>query len=492
MRKKSKNKVLLIIFLFSLILLLCLIFALDLNNKIIFKDKENSKTEEYYLPTVSTKQVAVSYGEEVTPELFIHSVESIYNVTYRFEKAPDLQKYGIQDVVVLVTDEIGNSAAVKAKLNIINLIDELELNMGSPLPSAADFLAEEGGNISFVTDISEIDTSIPGKYSVLFKVDGTYAQAILSVDDYEAPIVTTQVVEQWLNHPVPVEAFVRSADDLSTPVEFAYKKEPDWSMPGGQQVVILATDTKGNVEECVTTLVLLEDTTAPIVSAGNIDVILGDVLSYRNAVEYFDNASPTEELILTVDNSKVNLNEVGTYGVIYTVTDFAGNSTSVEIKVNVLEEPPIWNDDELLKNKAQQILNNILSEEMSERDKAEAIFNWVHKNIRFINFSEKDNYARGAYEGLFLQEGDCFVYAATSKYLLNLANIRNLDIKKSSINPAHYWNLVFVEDGWYHFDASPNREGVRIFLYTDSKLEAFSTSRENSHAYDKNLYPEIK
>ena len=129
---------------------------------------------------------------------------------------------------------------------------------------------------------------------------------------------------------------------------------------------------------------------------------------------------------------------------------------------------------------------------MSDYEKAEAIFQWVNTNIRFINFSEKDNFMRGAYEGLFLQKGDCFVYAATSKFLLTLANIPNIDVRKITDNPSHYWNLVYIEDGWYHFDATPTREGRKVFLYTEEQLEEFSSSRGNTHVYDKSLYPEIK
>ena len=188
----------------------------------------------------------------------------------------------------------------------------------------------------------------------------------------------------------------------------------------------------------------------------------------------------------------MNLSQIGLYDVSYTVTDFAGNSTSVVAKVNVVEEEPLWNKEELLTEKGYSVLNSILREDMSDFQKADAIYSWVQKNIRFINFSEKDNYARGAYEGLYLQKGDCFVYAATSKYLLTLAGVKNVDIKKSSTNPSHYWNLVYIEDGWYHFDACPNKAGVKIFLFNDAELEKFSVSQGNSHIYDKSLYPEIK
>lgn len=491
MPKKRKPVFLFIVLFMSMAFFFLL--AAGLNNQEDKKEKEEASAKgEYYLPTVSTRQVAVSFGEEVTPEMFIQSVESIYEVSFSFQKAPDLKKYGMQEVIVLVTDVVGNSAAVKARLNIINLKEELKLNLGASLPEAEDFLIEKGSTISFVTDIAQIDTSVPGNYSVFLMVDGEDAQSILSVDDYEAPQVTTKTAEAWVNHSLTVDKFIISAEDNSTEVELSFQTEPDWSIPGEQTVYIAASDKKGNSAQYCASLILKHDTVPPVVSAGNLDVIVGDVVSYRSAVSCYDNASPEEELLLDIDNSKVNLNEAGSYEVTYTVTDFAGNSTSVVALINVVEEPPLWNDGALLTERAQKIINSILTESMTDYEKAEAVFNWVHTNIRFISFSEKDNYARGAYEGLFLQEGDCFVYAATSKFLLDLVGIKNIDIKKSSTNPVHYWNLVYMEDGWYHFDACPNKEGVRIFLYTDVQLKAFSASRGNSHVYDSSLYPEIK
>lgn len=493
MRKKSKNVVLFVVLVLSILTLLGLLFVLGKKPDSPADNTQTAeeKKEEYYCPTVTTKRVVAAYGTEILPEMFIESVESIYDVSYSYEKKPDLETYGVQEVIVLVTDAIGNSSAVKAKLNILNLKDRVELNLGEEVPAAETFLVKAGSTISYVTNISTIDTQVAKEYTVYFLVDGDYVSTVLSVNDYAAPEVVTRDVETWLNRPVEITEFIVSAND-ATVVEYTYETEPDWSIPGEQQLTILATDENSNQTVCNVVLTLQTDTKAPVVSASNLDVIVGGNVSYRNAVSYYDNASSVEEMSLTIDNSNVNLDQVGTYEVEYTVTDFAGNSTSVVALVNVLEEVPVWNDEELLLERATEILGEILAEGMSDYEKAEAIFNWVNSNIRFINFSEKDNFARGAYEGMVLQQGDCFVYAATSKYLLTLAQIQNIDIKKSSTDPAHYWNLVYIEDGWYHFDACPTREGKKLFLYTDTELEAFSASRGNSHVYDKSLYPEIK
>lgn len=494
MRKKKRYKGLLAILVFSSIVLICLVFVLHSNKEENIDSLENSESSvqgDYYLPSVTTKPVVVLYGTTVLPEMFISSVESIYEVSFSYEKEPNLNKYGLQEVIVLVTDEIGNSVAVKERLNILNLKDKLELNLGEALPVVEDFLVKEGSNISYITDISNIDTSVSKEYTIDFFVDGERVQSILSIGDYKAPEVKIKNVQAWLNQPIEIEEFIVSIEDIST-VKYQYETEPNWSILGEQQVKIIVSDENDNVTVCDVMLTISEDTKAPTVSVSDLDVTVGNVVSYRKAISYYDNASSMEEMKVDIDSSNVNLDEVGVYDVTYTVTDFAGNVTTVVSKVNVMEEIPLWNDEETLQKKALEVLEEIVEDEMSDYEKAEAIFQWVNTKIRFINFSEKDNFMRGAYEGLFLQKGDCFVYAATSKYLLTLAQIPNIDIKKITTNPSHYWNLVYIEDGWYHFDATPTREGKKIFLYTEKELEEFSNSREDTYVYDKNLYPEVK
>ena len=129
---------------------------------------------------------------------------------------------------------------------------------------------------------------------------------------------------------------------------------------------------------------------------------------------------------------------------------------------------------------------------MTDREKAKAIYAWIKNNIGYISHSEKGNYTRGAYEGLFKYQGDCFVYAATAKELLTLAGIQNIDIVKATKNPSHYWNLVYIEDGWYHFDSTPRKDKSEFFLLTDAELEAYSSTHKNTHIFDRSLYPEIQ
>ena len=175
---------------------------------------------------------------------------------------------------------------------------------------------------------------------------------------------------------------------------------------------------------------------------------------------------------------------------------FGGNITinggTVVGKINVLNEEPKWADEDAIHEKAKSILDSILEEGMTDREKAKAIYRWIKWNVGYNGHSEKGNYMRGAYEGLFKYTGDCFVYAATAKELLTMAKIPNIDIVKSRTNPSHYWNLVYIDDGWYHFDSTPRKDKSEFFLLTDAELEAYSTANGDTHIFDRSLYPEIQ
>ena len=68
------------------------------------------------------------------------------------------------------------------------------------------------------------------------------------------------------------------------------------------------------------------------------------------------------------------------------------------------------------------------------------------------------------------RQGDCYVFACTAKVLLTRAGITNMDIEKIPAKTRHYWNLVDIGDGWYHFDTTPRKDGTIFFMWDDAKL----------------------
>lgn len=445
-------------------------------------------------PKAEGVNVFCKYGSRLTLDDFVGTVTDETKVTYAFEKEPDYEKAGEQEVVLVYTDEGGNRTKVSSTLYISNLVSELVIEAGSVVPEPGDFLEDIAGfentEIYYVTNVGDLDTCALGSTTIRVLVDGREADVTLTVQDTIAPAFTVKHVEGWTKKALQPEAFVQNCTD-ETKVTFAFGTEPDWTKKGSGSVEIIATDEAGNTSSQIASYKLQEDTVAPEVSLSTIDIIIGETVSYKKAVGYSDNADSKDELKLEIDNSKVDPNTVGTYPVTYTVTDTAGNSTTKTGQVNVLAEKPVYYDEDVVNAKADEVLAEIITENMTPLEKTRAIYNWVHGKIGYISHSEKGDWVRGAYEGLVKRQGDCFVYASTAKVLLTRAGIENMDIVKSQVNPSHYWNLVNLGDGWYHFDATPRKDKTVFFMWTDAQLKEYSESHKNTHIYDASLYPEI-
>ncbi|MBP3593344.1 MAG: transglutaminase domain-containing protein [Lachnospiraceae bacterium] len=449
-------------------------------------------------PEVIVKDVFVFAEDynfsEILPEQFISEVKDESSYQIHALTKPEEVKNGYNTVRISVTDAAGNSTESEATLTIINLKKSLVVELGSEFPEAVQFLYGTGSEVSFITDVSTVNIMTENILQIQLLVDGIEGTSTVYIKDTTPPKLVLSKAETWLNKPIEPKNFVdfNESSDNSDAFEIAYAAEPDWSIEGEQPVNIIATDASGNSTTKETVLLVKKDNKAPVVSVTDIDVKVGGTVSYKKAVSYYDDIDSKEEMKLSIERSGVNLKEVGTYDVTYTVTDCSGNSTSVTGKINVLNESPKWEDVDAIHEKAQGILDSILKDGMTDREKAKAIYAWIKNNIGYISHSEKGNYTRGAYEGLFKYQGDCFVYAATAKELLTLAGIQNIDIVKATKNPSHYWNLVYIEDGWYHFDSTPRKDKSEFFLLTDAELEAYSSTHKNTHIFDRSLYPEIQ
>lgn len=231
------------------------------------------------------------------------------------------------------------------------------------------------------------------------------------------------------------------------------------------------------------------DTQAPEVSAKDIEIETGGSISYRNAITYSDNIDSQEDLILSVDNTQVDTAKAGVYTVPFTVTDKAGNVANGSLTVTV--KNPVTPQEQEVYDRADEVLAGILTDDMDMTQQARAIYDWIRSNVHYTNHSEKDSWVQGASEGLVNGQGDCFVFASTAKVLLTRAEIPNIDVVKATTNPSHFWNLIDVGDGWYHYDTTPRKDGSEFFMWTDAEIEAYSKEHDNCHNFDRSLYPEI-
>lgn len=237
------------------------------------------------------------------------------------------------------------------------------------------------------------------------------------------------------------------------------------------------------------------DTTPPLVSGNDFEITQGESVSYKKQISISDDYddSPTIE----IDNSAVDIDKPGTYPVIYTVTDSAGNSTELTLNLTVKEfVPDKAATEEYVLYMARGILSEITDDSMSKLQVAYSIYRWSKYNIAYINTSNKSDWVIGAYDAFNKRQGDCFSYFAASKALLTAAGIDNFDLirpRTYSNGSSHYWSLVNVGDGWYHFDSTPFvHNGANFFMLTDQEIRAWDSRYYwGEHTYTNKDVPEL-
>lgn len=450
-------------------------------------------------------------------------------------------RYGAMAILVILI--------VFLVLQIFPVISVAQVEAGTVV-DPSDFLRFGFMGGSFPKGHSEYDTNTPGTYNITVHSGIFDHKCKLTVVDTQAPKVEVKDVSIGMGEPVKPEDFIESIEDGSaTTVSFA--QDPDMTLYGQKQTLTIRVTDAGanttekeavleilpiatrlnveigteiptlstfiaNVEEpddenyMVTDLnsidfmvpgeydiqfcwrgktytanVKVEDTTAPVFDlAEDFTTYLGEAIRYKSHVAARDNSGSCE---LEIDNSKVDPEKLGTYDVIYTATDPYGHSTSVTVKMTIAEKTA---DETLLFEKVDAILAEIIKDDMSVKEKTEAIFNYANHNFLFVNDSDKSDYVKAALTMLDIRQGDCYSFFALSKALLNRAGIKNVDIYTLDGGNEHYWNLVDIDDGhgWYHFDSTPTLTGAEILFYTEADLKPLNDGR---YDYDHSKFPKV-
>jgi hypothetical protein len=444
-------------------------------------------------PTAIPADVAVWAEATVQPADFVREVYDATEVSLSFENAPDTSITGARPVAVLLTDAGGNTTRVVAELRVYDTVDKLDVKPDTDKSgiNVFDFVKKvhnkDKERFIIDTDLQTIDFNIPGRCEVVVLLDGKRRLSLLDIFDVTPPTATPVHVRRFISDTLDPWEFVDNIFD-QTPVTVSFVSVPDNMLEGDQAVMLLLTDAYGNTAQIASSLTLVRDTEPPVIG-GMLDktVFPGDTIAYRLGITVTDNRD--DEVELKIDSSKVDAKTEGAYPVVYSATDSSGNTTIVKGTITVLGIMR-----EQVYEMADKVLADIISEDMSLYDQAYAIYLWVKRNIGYINSSVKDDPVLGAYRAFKNKSGDCFVFASVSELLLTRAGIDNILIHRiSSARTRHYWSLVNVGEGWYHFDTTPHNIGGYAFMLTESEVQALAIKRGSStyYAYDKSLYPEV-
>ena len=442
-------------------------------------------------PVAEIDTVTLEFGKEVTPSDFIISIDDVTKVDVAFAAAPDLSKGGESPVTLILTDTSGNTATYDSTLTIVPIHSSVVIEAGDDMPSVDSFLLPEMGSDNdgavILTSAGSIDTLIPGEYPVKIKLSsGTYESRLI-IEDTIAPVITVKDFDGYITSGITPESLIETAED-STELKFSFKEEPEFDSEGTYEVTVVATDMGGNTAEAVSTLKLIPDTEAPVITgAKDITIMQNYPISYRDGITVTDNCD--ENIVLKIEADGVNPKELGTYPIVYSATDRAGNTSEVPVTLTIIEE---HYDEATVYALATQTLARITTPEMNNMEKITAIYWYVKKNMSYTESDNKDDWLKAAYYGLALHKGDCYSYCCASKAMFDVLGIPNMIIDTYPLRIIHFWNLVDLGEGWRHFDTTPRIGGGEFLYMDDATITAYSVAHSNSHIYDRNRFPGIQ
>lgn len=439
-------------------------------------------------PTGQAVDVFFEDGEEVAPEQFVTNIEDVTAVQVSFVKKPDYNYIGKQPIEVVLKDAGNNEVVIASHLISRITVKEYTIEAGEPFPNMSTFLIVPSEDATFVTAPDTINMSKPGDYNVNILANGFECTTVLHVRDTIAPVIQAKNITLYNTDKATCDNFIKSAKD-ATALTYKFVKEPNMKQLGEQKLSIVATDAGGNTVQLDVVLTVIPDTEPPVIKgAKDITVYLGRTIQYKNGVKVTDNHD--RNITLHVDTSKVNTKAYGDYPVTYYAQDLAGNKTSVSITVHIIER--VYTEAEV-NSLADKVLASITNSGMSQYQKLQAIYKWTRSSIAYTGSSDKSSWIKAACEGFIDRKGDCYTYACVAKALLNRAGINNKDIVKIPSKTRHYWNLVNIGEGWYHFDTTPRKGQTISFCYiNDATLMNYSQANGNSHNYDRNIYTDIE
>lgn len=430
-------------------------------------------------PTGSGVTKVALPGETVLPHMLVTDVLDETVVSVSFAKQPDPESLMPQTIGVVLTDRGGNVTTVYSTLLFSNVTPTAVEARGMAL--TAEELLPEGTYTEAAFDMQFIPNK-PGQHVLRMTIDGAENLAVINVQDTTPPEITVRRSDWYLDTPVPAGSLAAAADVTETEIE--YLTEPDWTKEK-QEVTLAATDTSGNRSETTFTLTLTQDVEPPeLYGVRDRYCYVNEPCAYLAEVFAWDDRDG--DVTVAVDASKVDLTKLGNYPVTYTAADRCGNAVSKEAVLHVVTAKV---EEDYAHSIAEKILAKILTDGMTLPEQVEAIYDYVYTHIRYNAKSDKQDWRSEAVRGLTIGRGDCFTSYAAARLLLEETDAEILSVQRSGEDTHHYWLLVNVGTGWYHFDACNAWTGIyRCFMWTDAQTRIFSSSYWR---YDKTLYPAV-
>ena len=409
-------------------------------------------------PTGAGQFLILAPGAQAASEAFLTESADETALTYSFAVAPDPDSREIQDIAVRITDAGGNSVDVPAQV-LYSSFGEVTVEAKNGFLTGTDL-----GRPETIPEVFR--ANVPGTYFIRVRVDGGTEIARVTLVDTTGPALTAKEGSFYTCHEYAPEDLVEVEDVTGATLSFAEAPDPTNDQP--QTFSVRAVDGAGNETVSAFPLTLLVDTTPPtLYGVTNVGGYVGEPIAYFKEAYAEDDVDGRVEMVV---ESEVILSRKGKYTVTYTATDKSGNTASKSCTYTLVE-PAVTNAE--VRKMAQGVLKEITTKDMVTAEKLKAVFDYVRGRVHYTGVSNKTDWRLEAIRGNTEGKGDCFTVYCLSRSLLDELKIPYMSVTRRGGATRHYWLIVNIGTGWYHFDPLKTRvHRYSCFMWTTKQCLA--------------------
>lgn len=171
--------------------------------------------------------------------------------------------------------------------------------------------------------------------------------------------------------------------------------------------------------------------------------------------------------------------------------NYSGHKGDIDINIDVVHIMT-YEEELAYKNKVENILNKIITHDMNIHEKVKAVNDWIVLNSEYD--TSLSNYS--PYDLLFKGTAVCNGYALLAYEMLNQLNIPVKLITGTSKGQNHIWNLVKLDNYWFHLDTTwndpiPDKESIVFYDYyllSDKEMRIDHVFNNDSTTAEKSYY----
>ena len=222
--------------------------------------------------------------------------------------------------------------------------DELTVEAGSDYIEPGALVSDNYDQDLEFEVIGDVDTSVLGEQILTyFTIDQSGNESeqinrVVTVVDTTAPELILQGEELMFVEAgeVFLDPGVNIIDNYDMDIDFLVDGNVDTNALGEYTLTYSAVDSEGNQAESITRTIIVQDTTAPVITLnGESVIVLPLEFDYDDlGANVYDSFSSVEDLILEVDSS-LDVRVPGTYEIVYVVADQAGNESTITRHITV-------------------------------------------------------------------------------------------------------------------------------------------------------------